>query len=63
MAEFPFSERESDGLDKKEQKNPDADPKWIWAVYQRRWYVAKAATKEEIPTSLKTNCIRSKNRQ
>ena len=72
-AKLPFSGgRESDGLessdkpdelDKEEQKSPNADPKWIWAMYQRRWYVARAAMNEEIPISLKTNCPRLKNRQ
>ena len=61
-AKLPFSGgRESDGLessdkpdelDKEQQKSPNADPKWIWAMYQRKWYVARAATNEEIPKSL-----------
>ena len=61
-AKFPFSGgRESDGLessdkpdelDKEQQKSPNADPKWIWAMYQRKWYVARAAINEEIPKSL-----------
>ena len=42
-AKFPFSGEDSDGLDKEEQQTSNPDPKWIWAMYQRKWYVARMA--------------------
>ena len=54
-AKFPFSGgRDSDGLDKEEQQTSNPDPKWIWTLYQRKWYVARIPKNEEVPTSLKS---------
>ena len=52
----------SDGLNKEEEQRPSAitDPKWVWVLYQRKWYVARIANNEEIPTSLKNKMSKSK---
>ena len=33
---------------------------WVWALFQRKWYVAKIANDEEIPASLKNKTSKCK---
>ena len=34
--------------------------KWIWAFYQRKWYVPRLAKDEDVPTSLKNKMSKIK---